>query len=83
MNPLSNEQDFRRRLNMYLDGALDKEEEREFLNVIRSSPQYLSELQHEQSFREFLRQKLSRKTVSPALVQSIKSKINLTPHATS
>jgi hypothetical protein len=83
MNPISNEQDFRRTLNLYLDGALGKEEEREFLTVIRSSPQYLSELQHEQSFREFLRQKLSRKVVSPALIQSIKSKINLTPHTAS
>ncbi len=83
MNAFGNEQDFRRRLMMYLDGALNKEEEREFLSVIRSSPQYLTELQQEQSFREFLRQKLSRKTVSPALIQSIKSKISLTPHSAS
>ncbi len=80
MNPLSNEQDFRRKLMMYLDNALSKEEEREFLTEIKNSPTYLAQLQHEQSFREFLRQKLSRKTVSPALVESIKSKINA-PHA--
>jgi hypothetical protein len=76
--PSNQERIFRQKLTMYLDGALSKEEEREFLAEIKNSPTYLSQLQHEQSFREFLRQKLSRKTVSPALVQSIKSKINLT-----
>lgn len=76
MNPTSNEQEFRRKLTMYLDSALSKEEEREFLAEIKNSPTYVAHLQHEQSFREFLRQKISRKSVSPALIESIKSKIN-------
>lgn len=69
--------DFRRRMTLYLDGALTKQEEREFLGGIRKSPECLAQLQKEQSFREFLKKKVSRKNVSPALVKSIKSKLNI------
>jgi hypothetical protein len=74
MNTISN-QEFRRKLVMYLDGALTKEEAREFLTEIRETPTYLAEFQKEQSFREFLRNKVNRRDVSPALLDSIKSKI--------
>jgi hypothetical protein len=43
------------------------------------SPEHMARLQQEKSFREILRQKVGRRTVSPALVQSIKSKIGDTP----
>ncbi|MCP4439077.1 MAG: zf-HC2 domain-containing protein [Aureispira sp.] len=70
-----NSNDFQRRLVLYLDGALSKEESREFLTDVRNSPEQLSKLQQETSFKEFLRKKISRRNVSPALIQSIKSKI--------
>jgi len=71
-----NEKEFQRRLVMYLDGALNKEEARDFLDTIMKSPDHMAALQKEKSFREFLRQKVGRRTVSSALIQSIKSKIN-------
>ena len=67
--------DFQRRLVMYLDGALSNQEANAFLTDIKDSPEQLDKLEKEQSFRNFLRQKVSRRTVSPALVKSIKSKI--------
>ena len=75
MNTISNNQEFRRRLVMYLDGAMSKEEARAFLMQIRETPAYMEEFQKEQTFRELLRNKVHRKDVSPALVNSIKSKI--------
>lgn len=68
--------EFQRRLVMYLDGALSNEESREFLTDVKSSPENLVKLQKEKSFREFLRKKVNRRSVSPALINSIKSKIN-------
>jgi len=60
---------------MYLDGALSREESRNFLGEIKNSPEQFSKLQKEQGFRDFLRTKVNRRSVSPALINSIKSKI--------
>jgi hypothetical protein len=76
MNGFNNKGDFQRRLVMYLDGALSNEESRSFLKDIKDSPEQLAKLQKEKSFREFLRKKVNRRSVSPALINSIKSKIN-------
>lgn len=76
-----NKQEFSKRLVMYLDGELTKSEERELLAQIQNSPEHLTRFDKEKSFREFIRSKVSRRSVSPALVQSIKSKIK-TPSAT-
>lgn len=70
-----NENDFQQSLVMYLDGALNNEEARDFLDKVMQSPEQMARLQQEKSFREVLRQKVGRRTVSPALVESIKSKI--------
>ena len=75
MYTFSNEQEFRRILVMFLDGALSPEDERDFMAEMRNSPDYMAQFQKEQSFREFLRQKVQRRDVSPALIESIKSKI--------
>ena len=37
--------DFRRKLVMFLDGALDKEESRNFLSEIKGSPEHMEFLQ--------------------------------------
>ncbi len=76
MNAFGNKGDFQRRLVMYLDGALSNEESREFLTEIKNSPEHLAKLQKEKTFREFLRNKVNRRPVSPSLINSIKSKIN-------
>ncbi len=70
--------DFQRRLTMYLDGALSREESRDFLTNIKNSPEQFSKLKKEQSFRDFLRTKVSRRTVSPAVINRIKSQIKTT-----
>lgn len=67
--------DLTRRVTLYLDGELSTEEERELLQEIQLNPQYVQLLSKEQNFREFIKSRLQRKTVSPTLVQSIKDKI--------
>lgn len=74
------EKEFNQRLVMFLDGALLPSERRVFLDQVTSSPELMDKLRHEQSLREILRNKAHRRTVSPALVQSIKDKMNIPPN---
>ncbi|MGK0389043.1 MAG: glutaredoxin-related protein [Maribacter sp.] len=68
--------DLTRRVTLYLDGELDTVEERELLQEIQLNPQYVQLLSKEQNFKEFIKSRLQRKTVSPTLIQSIKDKIS-------
>lgn len=65
------------RVIMYLDNELTKQEERDLLLEIQSNPQLKDFFNKEKSFREFIRNKVNRQKVSPALVQNIKDKIKL------
>ncbi len=75
MGNTSKFKDLSKRVTLYLDGELSKEEERELLLEIQKNPQYVQLLGKEQNFREFIKSRLQRKKVSPTLVQSIKDKI--------
>lgn len=64
------------RVALYLDNALTKQEERDLLLEIKTNPQLMEFFNKEKSFREFIRNKVQRRKVSPALVQNIKDKIH-------
>ena len=70
-------QDLVRKVTMYLDNELSKEEEMKLLKEIKVNPTYNELLSKEKSFREFLRNKIQRRKVSPTLIQSIKDKIRI------
>jgi len=78
---MKNSQDYKdlvKKVTMNLDNALTKEAERELLREIKSNPNYMELLHKEKSFREFVKSRVQRRTVSPALVQSIKERIKIT-----
>jgi len=75
MNNIQNSQDFLTRMNLLLDNELTPEKEREMLDEIKSNPSYRNLLSQEKSFREFVKSRIHRKSVSPSLVRSIKDKI--------
>ena len=52
-----------------------KQQERELLAEMKSCPTCLEKYSKEKAFRAFIRSKVSRKKVSPTLIQSIKDKI--------
>jgi hypothetical protein len=74
-----NYQDLIKKVTMYLDNELNENAERELLREIKDNPSYLKVLSQEQSFREFIKSKIHRRKPSPALIQSIKEKIRLSP----
>ncbi len=75
MNSYQNSQDFIQRMNLLLDNELTPDMEREMLEEIKTNKNYRELLSQEKSFREFVRSRIHRKSVSPSLVQSIKEKI--------
>ena len=75
MNNFKNSQDFLQRMNLLLDNELTPEKEREMLEEIKTNPSYRNLLSQEKSFREFVKSRIHRKSVSPSLVRSIKDKI--------
>ena len=79
MGNQQNYQDLVRKVNMYLDNELSKEAEIELLSEIKTNPLYHDVLSKERSFREFIKSKVHRRSVSPALIQSIKDKIRISP----
>lgn len=79
MGNQQNHQELVRKVNMYLDNELTKESEMELLSEIKKNPLYQDILSKEKSFREFIRNKVQRRTPSPALIQSIKDKIRISP----
>ncbi len=79
MGNLKIQQELIKKVNMYLDNELSKEAERELLQEIKQNPAYFEVLNKEQSFREFIKSKVHRRKVSPALIQSIKEKIRINP----
>jgi hypothetical protein len=62
-------------MNLYLDHEISNEEENRLLQSLRSNPSYMEFLSKEQSFREFIKSRVQRRKVSPALIASIKEKI--------
>lgn len=74
-----NEQELFRKVNDYLDNELSPDAERELLSEIRQNPAVYDMLNKEQTFREFIKSRIHRRKASPALIQSIKDKIKISP----
>jgi hypothetical protein len=72
--------DVLQRVNLYLDGAMTQEAAVNFRTEIHQNPAVSEAFQHEQSFRDLLRNSVHRRKASPNLIQNIKDKIRTAPH---
>jgi hypothetical protein len=72
-------QDVFQRVNLYLDRAMTQEDAVNFQQEISKNPAMTEALQHEQNFRDLLKNNLQRRKASPMLIQSIKDKIRTAP----
>ncbi len=73
------QQEFFNRVSMYLDRALDAEDEKTFLQDVKHNPNFNDALDSERSFRELIRNSVVRHKASPDLIQTIKEKIRTAP----
>jgi hypothetical protein len=71
--------DLLHRVSLFLDNELDQTEKQSLLAEIENNEQYQSLINREQSFKSFVKSHVSRPNVSPALIQSIKEKIRVSP----
>ena len=79
MGNQQNYQELVKKVTMYLDNELSKDAEMALLKEIKQNPVYYEVLSKEKSFREFIKSRVHRRKVSPALIQSIKDKIRINP----
>ena len=70
-------QDFRKQVDLYLDRALNTEDEKELLNRITHDPSCGRVLSKEQNFRNFIKNNVKRQEVTPDFIQAIKNKIKI------
>ena len=66
-------------VNLYLDNELSRGAEKQLLSEIKDNPGYSEILESERHFKAYLRDNISRRTVSPDLVSKIKDKIRSRP----
>jgi hypothetical protein len=71
-----NEQDFKQKMVLFLDGELNLEESSTFLEFANQKPEFMAQIQQEKSFRELLKQKAGQRSASSELIQNIQSKIS-------
>lgn len=67
------------RVSLFLDNELNQDEAKNLMEEIRDNQQVQSLIQQEKSFKTFVKTHVSRRNVSPALIQSIKDKIRVNP----
>jgi predicted lactoylglutathione lyase len=74
-----NQQELYKKVSMYLDNALNMEEQSALMHEINTNPDCLAMLSKERNFREFVKSRIHRRTASPDLIQSIREKVRIAP----
>lgn len=77
MGNLHNAQDIRNQVNLYFDNALGENEKQELLNKVDTDPKCSKIFNKEKSFRNFIKNNVTRSSVSSDLIQSIKERIRV------
>ena len=67
-----NKNKFNRRMSLFLDGALSEDDRTQFINEVNASDQNKTNLENERAVRSFLKNKLTRKTTSQSIKNSIR-----------
>jgi hypothetical protein len=70
-------QNFRKQVDLYLDRALNAEDERQLLDRVNHDPNYGRVLSSEKNFRDFIKNNVKRPQVSHDFIQSIKDKVRV------
>jgi hypothetical protein len=71
--------DLFQRVNLYLDRAMTQDDEVSFRKEMNQNPAVIEAMNHEQSFRDLLKNSVNRRKASPTLIQNIKDKIRKSP----
>jgi len=67
------DQDMRKRVSLYFDKAMSKEDETAFLSDKDQDPHFVQLFNQEKTAREFIKNQVRRPSVSPDLIQNIRN----------
>lgn len=70
-------QDFRKQVDLYLDRALNSEDEKELLNRVNHDPNCGRVFSKEKHFRNFIKSNVKRSEATPDFIQAIKNRIKI------
>jgi hypothetical protein len=73
------QQELFQKVSLFLDNALNSEEQASLQRELDSNPACLEMLNKEQSFREFVKSRIHRRSAAPNLIQSIREKVGIAP----
>ena len=62
-------------VNLFLDNQLEDNERNEFLTQLKNNAHYSQMLHQEKHFRNLFKEKLSRTSVHPNLIEHIKNRV--------
>lgn len=65
------------KINLYLDQALNDEDQKKMMDQVNSDPSVPQMINKERNFRTFLKNKVKRQNVSGDLIQSIINRVKL------
>ena len=77
MGNLRNINDIQNQVNLYFDNALEENEKQELLSRVNQDPRCNKIFKKEKSFREFIKNNVTRPSVSSDLIQTIKDRIRI------
>ena len=69
--------EFRRKVDMMLDNALDQDAEKEIMKDVKNNPEYGKVLESEKYFRHFVKEHVVRPKVSSEFIESIRQKVRI------
>lgn len=69
--------ELRKRINLYFDHALNKEEEKSLLQEVQNDNRCSQMFNKEKNVREFIKTKAKRTSASPDLIQTIRDRIRI------
>jgi hypothetical protein len=69
--------DIQKKINLYLDQALNDEDQLKMMEQVKANPDYPQMINQERNFRTFLKNKVHRSPVSSELIQKIINKVKL------
>jgi hypothetical protein len=73
----SKHNEIQNRVSLYFDNALADSEKQELLSQVDCDPKCSKIFQKEQNYRNFIKNNITRPTVSSDLIKSIKDSINI------
>lgn len=63
-------------ISLFLDQALEPEEQKEFLSKVNSNPNLSAAVEREKQFRNMIKNKLNRPALEPDFVKTLKNKLH-------